>query len=189
MQGQIFSGRDLVALGAGMLLGLGMGRVAPPVAGRALGSIAAMAGRDPFDALAQDHRNLLGVFDAIERTDSSARLRRATLLFQIKRMLTAHALAEEDIIYPMLRDDVQRQEMANQLYREHAEMKIHLFELEHQAKEDAGWIAKLRDLRGIIEKHARQEEDSEFPRLRAALSGDGKSRLLGEIRREKALLL
>jgi hemerythrin superfamily protein len=189
MQAQLWSGRDLIAFGAGMLLGLGMGRVAPPVAGRAIGSLSAMAGRDPFDALAQDHRNLLGLFDLIERTDSSARIRRATLLFQIKRMLTAHALAEEDIIYPMLRDDAQRQEMASQLYREHAEMKVHLFELEHQAKDEPGWIAKLRDLRGIIERHARQEEDSEFPRLRAALSGDGKSRLFGEIRREKALLL
>jgi hemerythrin superfamily protein len=189
MERQIFSGRDLVAFGVGMLAGLGIGRIASPVAGRAIGSISAMAGRDPFEALAEDHRNVLALFDAVERTDSTARLRRSTLLFQIKRMLTAHALAEEDIIYPMLRDDAHREEMASQLYREHAEMKVHLFELEHQAKEDAAWIAKLRDLRGIIERHARQEEDSEFPRLRAALSGDGKSRLLGEIRREKALIL
>lgn len=189
MQGQIFSARDLVAFGAGMLTGLGVGRIAPPAAGRAIGSLSAMAGRDPFDALAQDHRDVLALFDVVERTDSSARLRRSTLLFQIKRRLTAHALAEEDIIYPMLRDDAHREEMASQLYREHAEMKVHLFELEHQATNEVGWIAKLRDLRGIIERHARQEEDSEFPRLRAALSGDGKSRLLGEIRREKALVL
>jgi hemerythrin superfamily protein len=189
MQAQGLTGRDLVAFGAGMLIGLGMGRIAPPVAGRAIGSLSAMAGRDPFDALAQDHRNVLSMFDLIERTGTSARTRRSALLFQIKRMLTAHALAEEDIIYPMLRDDAHREEMASQLYREHAEMKVHLFELEHQAKDDAGWIAKLRDLRSIIERHARQEEDSEFPRLRAALSGDGKSRLLGEISREKALIL
>ena len=189
MQAQGLSGRDLIAFGAGLLTGLGLGRIAPPVAGQAIGSLSALAGRDPFDALAQDHRNVLAMFDVIERTDSSARARRSALLFQIKRMLTAHSLAEEDIIYPMLRDDAHREEMASQLYREHAEMKVHLFELEHQAKDEPGWIAKLRDLRGIIERHARQEEDTEFPRLRAALGGDGKSRLLGAIRREKALIL
>lgn len=189
MQAQIVSGRDLVAFGAGVLLGLAAGRIAPPVAGRALGSISGMAGRDPFEALAQDHRNVLALIDSIEQTDSSARLRRSALLFQLKRMLTAHALAEEDIIYPMLRDDAQRQEMASQLYREHAEMKVRLFELEHQAKDDPGWIARLRELRGIIAEHARQEEENAFPRLREALGGDSKARLLGEIRREKGLLL
>ncbi len=189
MQAQAFSGRDLMIFGAGMLMGLAAGRIAPPVAGRALGSMSGMAGRDPFDALTQDHRKLLALFDIIEQTDDSARLRRSTLLFQLKRMLTAHALAEEDIIYPMLRDDAQRQEMASQLYREHAEMKVRLFELEHQAKDNPGWIDRLRELREIIAGHARQEEDSEFPRLRQVLGSDGKARLLGEIRREKGLLL
>ncbi len=189
MRKQIFSGRDLVAFGAGTLAGLAAGRIAPPVVGWAAGSLSGMAGRDPFEALAQDHRNVLALFDRIEHTEGSARLRRSTLLFQLKRMLTAHALAEEDIIYPMLRDDAQRQEMANQLYREHAEMKVRLFQLEHQAKDHPDWIVQLRDLREIITAHARQEEENEFPRLQAAVGGDGKSRLLSEIQREKALVL
>jgi hemerythrin superfamily protein len=189
MRAQALSGRDLVAFGAGMVVGLGVGRIIPPMAGQAIGSISGMSGRDPFEALARDHRNVLALIDVMERTNGSARLRRATLLFQLKRMLTAHALAEEDIIYPMLRDDAHRQEEASKLYREHAEMKVRLFELEHQAKNDPGWLGGLRDLRAIIAKHARQEEDSEFPRLRAALGGNGKARLLGEIRREKALVL
>ena len=180
--------RDMMIFGAGMLLSLAASRVAPPFAGRAIGSMRAMAGTDPFDALAQDHQKALAMFEAIEATDNTATMRRAAMLFQLKRMLTAHALAEEDIIYPMLRDDAHREEMASQLYRELAEMKIRRFELEHQAKDGPGWIAKLRELRGIIAGHARQEEESEFPRLRSALGGDGKSRLMGEIGREKALL-
>ncbi len=189
MRNQGLSGRDMIAFGAGVLAGLAAGRIAPPLAGRTIGSMSGMAGRDPFDALTQDHRNMLALFDVIEKTDDSARLRRAALLFQLKRMLTAHTLAEEDIIYPMLRDDAQRQELANQLYREHAEMKVRLFELEHLEKGNPGWITKLRELRGIIQGHAREEEDSAFPRLRGALGGDGTSRLMGEIKREKALVL
>lgn len=189
METRGISGRDLIAFGAGMLAGLAAGRIAPPVAGQAIGSLSARAGGDPFDALAGDHRKVLALFDVIERTDDSARLRRATLLFQLKRMLTAHALAEEDIIYPMLRDDAQREEMATKLYREHAEMKVRLFELEHQSKNSPAWMAKLRELRQIVASHARQEEESEFPRLRSVLKEEGKSQLFGEIRREKALLL
>ena len=85
--------RDMMIFGAGMLLSLAASRVAPPFAGRAIGSMRAMAGTDPFDALAQDHQKVLALFEAIEATDNSATTRRAAMLFQLKRMLTAHALA------------------------------------------------------------------------------------------------
>src|SRR5205085_11426133 len=107
-----FRARDAMIFGAGALLSLAASRVAPPFAGRAIGSIRAMTGTDPFEALAQDHRKALALFEAIEATDNSATARRAAMLFQLKRMLTAHALAEEDIIYPMLRDDAHRREQA-----------------------------------------------------------------------------
>src|SRR5437764_4403002 len=147
--------RDMMIFGAGMLLSLAASRVAPPIAGRAIGSNRAMTGTDQFDALAQDHRKVLALFEAIEATDNSATGRRTAMLFQLKRMLTAHALAEEDIIYPMLRDDAHRHEQAVKLYRDHAEVKVKLFELEHMAKDSPSWITALRALHPSIESHAR----------------------------------
>ena len=38
--------------------------------------------------------------------------------------MTAHALAEEDVIYPVPHDDAHAVDDANQLYSEHAQMKI-----------------------------------------------------------------
>jgi hemerythrin superfamily protein len=111
------------------------------------------------------------------------------MLFQAKRMLTAHALAEEDIIYPMLHDDAHRAEQAIQLYREHADMKIRLFELEHAAKDSSKWLDDLRSLHQIVEKHAKEEEEVEFPKLRAALNDRRTANLLSEVHREKAMLL
>ncbi len=184
-----FSTRNVLSFGAGALLTLAATRIAPPFAGQAIGSMRAMAGTGPFDALAQDHRKLLALFEQIEATDNSATARRAAMLFQAKRMLTAHALAEEDIIYPMLHDDAQRKEQAKELYREHADMKIRLFELEHKAKDDPSWLEDLRALHQIIERHGREEEESEFPKLRAALNDTRAAHLLGEVHREKALLL
>ena len=179
----------LFAFGAGALLALMASRMAPPVAGQAIGSIRAMAGTDPFDALAQDHRNVLALFDRIEATDSSATTRRTAMLFQLKRMLTAHALAEEDIVYPMLREDAHRPEEASRLYREHADMKVRLFELEHKSKGDPSWIDDLRALRRIVAEHAREEEETEFPKLRAALDSGQAAHLLGAVHREKSMLL
>ena len=181
--------RDMMIFGAGALLSLAASRVAPPFAGRAIGSIRAMTGTDPFDALAQDHQKALAMFEAIEATDNSATTRRAAMLFQLKRMLTAHALAEEDIIYPMLRDDAHRREQAIKLYRDHAEVKVKLFELEHRAKDDPSWMTELRALHHMIEAHAREEEQMEFPKLRAALDEARCATLLGEVQREKSMLL
>ena len=184
-----FNTRDMMLLGAGALLGLATGRIAPPFAGRAMGTLRAMTGTDPFDALAQDHKKVLALFEAIEATDNSATMRRAAMLLQLKRMLTAHALAEEDIIYPMIRDDAHRKEQAIKLYRDHAEVKVKLFELEHKPKDDPSWMPELRELHHMIETHAREEEQMEFPKLRAALDEGRCANLMGEVQREKSLLL
>ena len=184
-----FKARDMMLLGAGALIGLATGRVAPPFAGRAMGTLRAMSGTDPFDALTQDHQKVLALFEAIEATDNSATMRRAAMLLQLKRMLTAHALAEEDIIYPMIRDDAHRKEQAVKLYRDHAEVKVKLFELEHKPKDDPSWISELRELHHMIESHAREEEQVEFPKLRAALDEARCANLMGEVQREKSLLL
>ena len=183
------SARTAISFGAGALLMLTASRIAPPFAGRAIGSLRSMAGTDPFEALAQDHRKVLALLEQIEATDKSATMRRGAMLFQVKRMLTAHALAEEDIVYPMLHDDAHRAEEARKLYREHADIKVRLFELEHRAKDDPSWIEGIRELRRIVAEHAREEEQLEFPKLRAALDERRKSNLLGEVHREKSMIL
>jgi uncharacterized protein (DUF1330 family)/hemerythrin superfamily protein len=181
--------RGLAAFAAGAATMLLAGRAAPPVAGRVAGTIRGALGGDPFDALARDHRAVLGLLRTIEKTDPKSRTTRAAMLFQVKRMLAAHALAEEDVVYPLLINDAQRQEESSRLYREHADMKVRLFELEHLAKDDPQWTGKLIELRQIVEAHARTEEETEFPALRQALKADQSARLFGDIQREKSLIL
>jgi hemerythrin superfamily protein len=183
------TGRNMMIFGAGAALMLAASRIAPPFAGRAIGTLRAMSGADPFETLAQDHQKVLALFGRIEQTDNSAVMRRNALLLQLKRMLTAHALAEEDIVYPMLHDDAQRKEQAKKLYGEHAMVKVKLFELEHKAKDDPTWIDDLRALHRMIAEHAHEEEQIEFPKLRAALDESQCTNLLGEVSREKSMLL
>jgi len=187
--GEWMTGRNMMIFGAGAALMLAASRIAPPFAGRAIGTMRAMSGTDPFDALAQDHKKVLALFGRIEATDHSAVMRRNGLPLQLQRMLTAHALAEEDIVYPMLHDDAQRKEQAKKLYSEHAMVKVKLFELEHKAKDDPTWIDDLRALHRMVAEHAHEEEQIEFPKLRAALDQSQCTNLLGEVSREKSMLL
>jgi hemerythrin superfamily protein len=89
----------------------------------------------------------------------------------------------------MLHDDAHRRDEAKKLYREHADVKVRLFELEHKAKSDPTWIDDLRALHRMIQQHAEEEEQIEFPQLRAALDEARRGSLLGEVQREKSMLL
>jgi hemerythrin superfamily protein len=186
---QWLTARNAMIFGAGAIIATIATRLMPPVAGRTIGSLRAMTGTDPFDALSRDHQKVLALFEQIEQTDDKAVARRNAMLLQAKRMLTAHALAEEDIVYPMLHDDAHRQEQAKKMYRDHAEVKVKLFELEHMAKDDPRWISDLRGLHRMVREHAQEEEREEFPRLRAALNDAQCANLLGEVSREKSMLL
>jgi hemerythrin superfamily protein len=182
-------GRDAALFAAGAALMLLAARVMPPLAGPALGAARVAMGGDPFDALARDHRLVLALLRTMEQTGESATIRRAAMLFQLKRMLAAHAMAEEDVVYPLLRDEAHAEDVAHGLYREHADMKIRLYELERLPKDDPRWLPNLRALRALIEAHARHEEETEFPRLRAALDEQATARVSSDVQREKALLL
>jgi hemerythrin superfamily protein len=179
----------LTAFAVGAAASLFASRLMPPLAGRAMGRARVAAGGDPFDALARDHQRVLGMIDTMLQSDGSAKFRRTAGLLQVKRSLTAHALAEEDVVYPLLREEVGAGEAADRLYREHAEMKVHLFKLEHLPLDDARWQEELRALRELIARHAGDEENNEFPRLRQALSRDQVVQLSGDVEREKQFVL
>lgn len=120
-------------------------------------------------ALAAEHAAVRKVFDTLEATDEKATGRRNMLLSHLKHALTKHAIEEENVIYPALREAGQR-EAADALNTEHGYVKQYLYELENTPTVSPEWIAKLRRFRTDIEKHMREEEEDLFPMLRAELS-------------------
>lgn len=181
--------RDLATFAAGAVAGLIAGRILPPLLAQATGTVRVAAGGDPFDALARDHRTILSLLDEMSRTTDDAVLTRTQLLLRLKRRLAAHALAEEDVVYPMLHDRAQETEDARHLYGEHAEMKMHLFALEQMPKDDPRWLDRARRLKALIAGHVRREEEVDFPKLRRLLDQRATAHLSGNVQREKALLL
>ncbi|RYY23059.1 MAG: hemerythrin domain-containing protein [Sphingomonadales bacterium] len=121
------------------------------------------------EALAAEHAATLKVFDALEATDETNTTKRSMLLSHLKHALMKHAIEEENVIYPALREAGQR-EAADALNQEHGYVKQYLYELENIPKASPDWIVKLREFRADIETHMREEEDELFPMLRAQLS-------------------
>lgn len=172
---------------AGVLIGAA-------AAGAALG-FAANMGRKLFmqgmtsaagdwdEALAAEHKLALGIFDKIEATDDDQTTMRSMLLAKLKYALTKHALEEENVIYPALRQANSAHD-ADSLEGEHGYVKTYLYELENMPNDSADWLARVRDFRSMIEEHMRMEEDEVFPTLKSQMSEDQNKKLTATMNKE-----
>lgn len=124
---------------------------------------------DWVEALTREHAAVAKLFDAIEATDETATIRRNLLLTQLKHALVKHAIEEENVIYPALREAGQI-EAADALNREHGYVKQYLYELENMPTASPEWLTTIRRFRADIEEHVAEEENNLFPMLRAMLS-------------------
>jgi iron-sulfur cluster repair protein YtfE (RIC family) len=108
---------------------------------------------------------------------------RSSLLMKLKYALTKHALQEENVIYPALRQANSAHD-ADHLESEHGYVKTYLYELETMPNDSPEWLARVRDFRTMIESHMRMEEDEVFPTLRRTLSDEQSSRLTAMMNKE-----
>ena len=138
---------------------------------------------DWVEALTNEHKAVRKIFDALEATDERATAKRNFLLIQLKHALAKHAVEEENVIYPALRQAGQV-EAADELNREHGYIKQYLYELETTPSTSFEWGAKVKKFRADIEDHMAEEENDLFPRLRAELSEEKNKALAAAMNRE-----
>lgn len=181
--------RDMAAVAGGLAVGIAGSRLLPPLAASASGSVRTRFGKDPFQRLIRDHRYIAATLEQMETAAPEDTAQRAKLFLILKRTLGKHAMAEEDVVYPLLHDEIHDEQQSKQLYSEHADIKIHLFELEKLLKAGEDWTDRVRTLRYLIVEHVREEEEVEFPKLREALQKKHGRMLSGQIHREEAMVL
>lgn len=138
---------------------------------------------DWADALAAEHEMALAIFDKMEATSDDQTTMRSTLLAKLKYALTKHALEEENVIYPALRQANSPHD-ADTLEGEHGYVKTYLYELENMPKDSPEWLARVRDFRSMIEEHMRMEEDEVFPALKSQMSEDQNKKLTAMMNKE-----
>lgn len=138
----------------------------------------------PWDkALAAEHKAVLKLFDALEATTSHDTGKRTALLAQMKHALAKHALQEENVIYPALREAGQI-EASDSLNHDHGYVKPYLYELETMPRGSAEFRPLLARFRAEIADHMREEEDVLFPILRKALDAGRNKALTAMMNKE-----
>lgn len=159
--------RGTSSLAAGAV-GVGIGLLANFARKAAVQAPTAFSG-DWAQALANEHKAALKIFDALEKTTERDVGKRTMLLTQLKHAVGKHAFQEENTIYPALRDHGLA-EAEGSLEKEHADVKHFFFRLTEMERSDPEWLPTLRAFRAAIEPHMIEEEKVVFPQLQSKLS-------------------
>jgi len=173
------AGLALGATAAGIFIGL----LLNPARKVAWQGHEALAG-DWVGVLTAEHRMVQAAFEVVLATDSSETAKRAALLKKINWALLKHGAQEETVVYPALRDAATEEERAKHLYEDHADIKTWLYQLQKTPKDDPAWLETMGELRDLVEKHIREEEEEVFPEFHARLSRAENRRLTLNVHRE-----
>ena len=168
----------------GAIAGAALGGAALAIAanmGRKFLSQAFMSGHGNWaESLAQEHEQVLMIFDKMLATDDSQTMQRKMLLMKLGYALDKHAYAEEHVVYPALREANETAD-AEELETEHGEVKEFLYRLQHMELDAPNWLDTIRDFRTSVEAHAKMEEEQVFPRLRSEIDEELDARITKEV--------
>lgn len=127
------------------------------------------AGRSVFEVLKEDHREVEQLFEqARSAPDPESRKEVAD---RIIAELIRHAVAEEQYLYPAVREHL-GDERADEEIREHAAAEQTMKDIERLKADDPELGTKLSVLETEVRQHIAEEEDEVFPALGERLSAD-----------------
>ncbi|HUS65448.1 MAG TPA: hemerythrin domain-containing protein [Kofleriaceae bacterium] len=120
--------------------------------------------KDIFEVLTKEHRLVSAIIEKIERACDEERFDEARQVFEVmKQKLSAHAAAEEEVVYPAwkgLSDELK--DLMGEADEEHKLVKDKLEELTQLDASDETWKAKLTVLKELVEHHVEEEEGEIF---------------------------
>lgn len=135
------------------------------------------------EILKAEHDATLMIFDKLQQTGPENTAKRTMYLLQLKHALTKHALEEENVVYPTLRENGLTAE-ADELNNDHGYVKQLLYELGNMEPSDQAWGTKVAEFRRQVESHQREEENTLFPQLREKLSVEANTALTAALNKE-----
>lgn len=119
---------------------------------------------DILDIILNDHRvirNLLLELKAVEKD----RAEKEKIYFELQRVLTAHAKAEELSLYVAMESRVDFRGLGLQGEVEHA-VAEKLMEEIRKTSDDSEWAAKIKVWQTLVEQHLDVEEKDILPKFR-----------------------
>ncbi len=126
---------------------------------------------DVIDVLTTDHREVEELIESITTTaDAEQRRDHAD---QLIAELVRHSVAEEMYVYPAMRDHLPDGEAAvDHDTNEHKELEALMKQLEGADAGSQEFLVLVGKLRNVFQDHISDEENEQFPKLRAHVPAD-----------------
>ncbi len=155
---------------------------------QALAQTAAAQG-DWLAMIKAHHALIAKSFDALMASEKRTYLQRDRLIRAIGYQLTAHSVAEENIIYPALAMAGMTSD-SDRLYLDQAHAKVMNAQMELAAttnREGRDWMAPAKALQAAVLKHAKEDEEGRlYPQLQQKLDAAMNRMLTAGYQREFA---
>ena len=134
---------------------------------------------DAIQLIEKDHRDVERLFAAFERAHEQGNEgEQQRVVRQLVRALSVHAIIEEELVYPALREGGLVDGVLDALEEHHA-LKLTLRELDALTPANERFAAKVRVAEKLVREHVAEEERQLLPRLARELDA-GARRELGE---------
>ena len=130
---------------------------------------AGMPDMDAIELLTQDHQTVKELFEQYEGLSDRSLVSKRKLALKICEELSKHAMVEEEIFYPAVRDASRSNEdLIDEAVVEHASAKELIAQIVAMAPGEDLYDAKVKVLSEQIDHHVLEEEGEIFPRARDA---------------------
>ncbi|WP_433443331.1 hemerythrin domain-containing protein [Nonomuraea sp. CA-141351] len=144
--------------------------------------------QDVIAVLVTDHREVEQMFSKLEHMKGDISEEAKTLAEQVVIELVRHSVAEEEYLYPAVREHVPGgDKTADHEIAEHAEAEETMKRLEGLEPRDADFWPTTDLLIKQIRHHLQEEENDLFPRLREACPPEQLVELGNKVQRAKKL--
>lgn len=120
---------------------------------------------DAISLLKSDHREVEALFAAFEKAKNDDE--KTDLAEKICSALTIHAQVEEEIFYPVVREELEDDDLMDEALVEHDSAKQLIAEIEDGEPGQDMWEAKVKVLQEYIAHHVKEEEGEMFKKVQA----------------------
>jgi hemerythrin-like domain-containing protein len=121
-----------------------------------------------FDTLKKEHNEVKGIISQIEKKGDDS----GDLMRQLSKSLDVHMSGEEKYFYPEMKEFPTLHEMIIEALEEHDAADKVLRKLKWMTFGEAGFNARLKVLKEMLEHHIEEEEKRIFPQASKVVSED-----------------
>ncbi len=135
-----------------------------------------------LEMIYQDHRKAETLFTEIENNTDP--VKQEEFFGQLFKDLTAHAEAEEEVVYPAIKPHLEQN--VTHLERDQSQMKDLLQDIKSSSAHSPDFLPKIKELKKMVKDHTNNEENNMMSEIRRQMSEDEMQQLAKRFKEAKS---